>query len=106
MTCLHQQENVQMIGLTKRIAAGDGVRVLACAALAGTMLVACKHSNTTANDTKGLWIANGTNVMEYLPSQLTGKGTNEVPHITLMSTSIGTPQGVTLDKAGNLWVLD
>jgi hypothetical protein len=105
MTCLHQQEKVQMIGLTKRIAAGDGVRVLACAALAGTMLVACKHSNTTA-DTKGLWIANANNVVEYLPSQLKGGTSAAVPHITLKSTSIGTPQGVTFDKAGNLWVMD
>ena len=38
---------------------------------AAAVLAACKHHMTTA-DTKGLWIANGNNVVEFVPSQLSG----------------------------------
>ncbi len=57
--------------------------------------------------TKGLWIANGTNVLEYVPSQLTAGGTSAaVPHLMNNSASFGAPQGVTFDAKGNLWVMD
>jgi hypothetical protein len=68
------------------------------------MLFACKHNNN--NTTKGLWIANAANVIEYVPSQLAGGTSAAAPHRTLSSASIGAPQGVTFDAAGNLWVLD
>jgi secreted PhoX family phosphatase len=91
-------------------------RPVACGAFA--LLVAtsaCHHgggsSSTpvvgpTAAVTDALWIANGTNVVEYLPTQL-GTGTaNTVPHLTLTSTAFASPQGVVFDSAGDLWVLD
>jgi hypothetical protein len=57
--------------------------------------------------TQGLWIANGTNVLEYIPSQLTVAGTSAaVPHLMNNSGSFGAPQGVTFDAKGNLWVMD
>jgi secreted PhoX family phosphatase len=57
--------------------------------------------------TKGLWIANGTNVLEYVPSQLTVAGASAaVPHLMNNSGSFGAPQGVTFDAKGNLWVMD
>ncbi|MGC1522044.1 MAG: hypothetical protein WA803_10940 [Steroidobacteraceae bacterium] len=57
-------------------------------------------------NTKGLWIANGTNVLEYVPSQLAGGTRAAVPHLTLASAVFGAPQGVTFDANGNLWVMD
>jgi hypothetical protein len=67
-----------------------------------------KSANTTppAVNDKGLWIANGTNVLEYTPSQLSGGTSATVPHLTLASTVFGAPQGVTFDQNGNLWVMD
>jgi hypothetical protein len=57
--------------------------------------------------TKGLWIANGTNVLEYVPSQLAVAGTSAAaPHLMNTSGSFGAPQGVTFDAKGNLWVMD
>jgi len=72
---------------------------------AGVLLAACKHSSNTTV-TKGLWIANGTDVLEYIPSQMTGGVVNMAPHLVNMSGTLGAPQGVTFDSAGNLWVMD
>ena len=55
---------------------------------------------------KGLWVANGTNVVEYNPTQL-GSGTSATaPHVSINSAVFGAPQGVAFDPNGNLWVLD
>ncbi|HWM70803.1 MAG TPA: hypothetical protein VNO35_29805 [Steroidobacteraceae bacterium] len=78
-------------------------------AIAGCGLVAA--CNFPADDganvgSKGLWVANGTNVVEYNPSQL-GSGTSApAPHVSINSAVFGTPQGVAFDPNGNLWVLD
>ncbi|HEY6923152.1 MAG TPA: hypothetical protein VI653_06780 [Steroidobacteraceae bacterium] len=72
---------------------------------AAAVLAACKHHMTTA-DTKGLWIANGNNVVEFVPSQIIGGVQNVAPHRNISSAALGTPQGVTFDSAGNLWVMD
>jgi sugar lactone lactonase YvrE len=55
---------------------------------------------------KALWIANGTNVVEYVPSQLTPGTSAAAPHLVNSSGSFGAPQGVTFDGAGNMWVID
>lgn len=55
---------------------------------------------------KALWIANGTNVVEYIPSQLLATSTTMVPHLANNSGAFGAPQGVTFDAAGDLWVID
>jgi hypothetical protein len=84
-----------------RHAARVGLAVLC----AGVLLTACKHSNHTIS--KGLWIANGNDVLEYIPSQLNMAGVqNSAPHLINKSGAMGTPQGVTFDSAGNLWVMD
>src|ERR1700760_126422 len=55
---------------------------------------------------KGLWVANGTNVVEYNPAQL-GTGTRATaPHVSINSEVFGSPQGVAFDPMGNLWVVD
>lgn len=71
---------------------------------AAALLAACHHSNNTI--TKGLWIANGNNVVEFVPSQLTNGVLDVAPKVTNGSGSFGTPQGVTFDSKGNLWVMD
>ncbi len=53
-----------------------------------------------------LWVANGTNVLEFLPSQLQNGSSAPVPHLVLNSAAFGAPQGVTFDQNGNLWVID
>jgi secreted PhoX family phosphatase len=72
-----------------------------CAVAAVT---ACKHKNTSIS--KGLWIANGPNVVEFVPSQLTMATYTGAPHRNISSGSFGAPQGVTFDAMGNLWVMD
>jgi len=70
------------------------------------VLAACKHhTNATANN-KGLWIANGPNVVEFVPSQMTGGVQNVMPKRNILSGAFGAPQGVTFDAMGNLWVMD
>src|ERR1700737_4209322 len=78
--------------------------MLIAAVLLSVVVIACKHNNTPT--AKGLWIANGKNVMEYIPAQLAGGHSAAVPHIMMTSPSVGGPQGVPFDAAGNLWVLD
>jgi hypothetical protein len=54
-----------------------------------------------------LWVANGTNVLEFAPSLLTHMGvTGSAPTKAVNSSVFGAPQGVTFDAAGDLWVID
>lgn len=55
---------------------------------------------------EALWIANGTNVVEYLPSQLSATSTDIAPHLVNNSGAFGAPQGVVFDAYGDLWVID
>ena len=61
---------------------------------------------STKRRIQALWVANGTNVLEFAPDQI-GKGTRNVqPGVTLSSPAFASTQGVVFDKAGNLWVID
>jgi len=53
-----------------------------------------------------LWVANGTNVVEFLPSQLTNGTIDPAPHLAINSASFASPQGVVFDGYGDLWVID
>jgi hypothetical protein len=77
-----------------------------CLLLTFVLLSACKHNTTAVMNSKGLWVANGMNVIEYIPSQLMSGVSATVPHLAINSAVFGTPQGVTFDAAGNLWVMD
>lgn len=81
-------------------------RVVMLTLSASVILAACKHDMNNTTITKGLWIANGTDVFEYIPTQFTGGVVNAAPHLTNSSDTLGAPQGVTFDSAGNLWVMD
>jgi hypothetical protein len=81
------------------------------AALLVSGLSACGDGNSGATvkgpavNHKGLWIANGTNVLEYVPSELAGGTSAALPHLVNSSGVFGAPQGVTFDAYGNLWVM-
>ena len=53
-----------------------------------------------------LWVANGTNVVEFSPSQLESTNTDPAPQVTLSSAAFGAVKGVTFDGRGDLWVID
>jgi len=55
---------------------------------------------------KGLWVANGTNVVEYNPAQLAGGTAATAPHVSINSEVFGSPQGIAFDPMGNMWVVD
>ncbi|MGH9830738.1 MAG: hypothetical protein ACREDR_46625, partial [Blastocatellia bacterium] len=57
--------------------------------------------------TVALWVANGTDVLEFDPGDFK-KGTHQnKPHRTLNRMSgFGAPQGVNFDVNGDLWVID
>jgi sugar lactone lactonase YvrE len=89
-----------------RIGPHGRLAVLGAIGLTAVLLGACNNKNTSPIGTKGLWIANGANVLEYIPKQL-GTGTSAaVPHLAINSAIFGAPQGVTFDAKGNLWVMD
>ncbi|HEY3998742.1 MAG TPA: hypothetical protein VGO93_07745 [Candidatus Xenobia bacterium] len=55
----------------------------------------------------GLWVANGTNVVEFTPTQTTTVGVSDpIPTVSINSPSFTAPQGVQFDNAGDLWVVD
>jgi len=84
------------------------VKSLLPAALGVSLLTACGFpgDDGAAVGSKGLWVANGTNVIEYNPAQLGGGTGATAPRVSINSAVFGTPQGVAFDPAGNLWVLD
>jgi hypothetical protein len=96
-----------MMFAVNRIRPCGRLAALGALSLAAIVLGACNGSNNAAPvGTKGLWIANGMTVLEYVPKQL-GTGTSAaVPHLMIASASFGAPQGVTFDAKGNLWVMD
>jgi secreted PhoX family phosphatase len=53
-----------------------------------------------------LWVANGTNVVEFSPSQLTNGTSDPAPRRTITSSVFTAPQGVVFDYYGDLWVID
>ena len=64
-------------------------------------------ATATATINVSLWVANGTNVLEFAPSQLLVLGASSpVPQLTNNSAAFGATQGVTFDTAGDLWVID
>jgi hypothetical protein len=78
-----------------------GMRALIAAALlaAATAGSALAHSSNQA-----LWVANGTNVVEF--GKLSAGKHDEKPTLELNSSVFGAPQGVVFDASNDLWVID
>ena len=61
----------------------------------------------TQNSSPALWVANGTNVLEFSSTELTTQGSAAAaPTLALNSSAFAAPQGVVFDTSGNLWVID
>jgi sugar lactone lactonase YvrE len=74
-------------------------------ALLGAAAIAFAATGTAlAAGQQALWVANGTNVVEFAP--LPGGVHDEKPKLVLNSAVFGAPQGVVFDAHNNLWVID
>ena len=58
------------------------------------------------NGNNALWVANGTNVVEFSPSQQVSGVSDPVPRRAINSSAFASPQGVVWDFYGDLWVID
>jgi hypothetical protein len=71
---------------------------------------ACSNDTTAPKPktvSQGLWVANGTNVVEFSATQLGIGGLSApAPALILNSSVFIAPQGVQFDASGNLWVID
>lgn len=86
-----------------------------CGALVATTFTGCgsSYSKTAITVPTGqsgkpsLWVANGTNVVEFGPTELSAQGSSAaVPELVVNSSAFAAPQGVVFGAAGNLWVID
>jgi hypothetical protein len=67
-----------------------------CAALAAAMVVFALCGSAFATPADSLWVANGTNVVEFGPGQLHGVR-NTKPQAVLNSPAFASTQGVVFD---------
>jgi len=76
--------------------------------LGSVILTACNFPSDDGSSvgSKALWVANGTNVVEYNPAQLSAGTSATPPHVSINSEVFGAPQAVAFDPNGNLWVMD
>ena len=97
-----------MSSVVKRSTDCSARTLLLPAVLATGLLGACNFPSDDGVTVggRGLWVANGTNVVEYNPAQLGGGTGATPPHVSINSAVFGTPRGVAFDPLGNLWVLD
>src|SRR5260370_22876216 len=73
------------IGVSK-LAFSSKAKSLCASMLVAGLLVACGGGNSTNSAppqvlSQGLWVANGTNVLEFMPSQLSGGTSAAAPHL-------------------------
>lgn len=67
------------------------------------------QSDTNVGDAivlQGLWVANGTNVVEFTPFSFPAGVFDAPPHHVINSPVFAAPQGVQFDSRNNLWVID
>jgi len=80
-----------------------GFALLACACSDSSTMTAPKPQVIDVS----LWVANGSNVLEFAPGILKTMGVSgSVPTKQINSAVFGAPQGVVFDAAGDLWVID
>src|SRR5579862_4005569 len=80
-----------------------GVALMACACSDSTTMTAPKPQALDVS----LWVANGSNVLEFAPGVLKTMGVSgSAPTKQINSAVFGAPQGVVFDAAGDLWVID
>ena len=61
----------------------------------------------TQSSSQALWVANGTNVLEFASTSLTAMGSAAAaPSLTVNSSAFAATQGVIFDTSADLWVVD
>jgi secreted PhoX family phosphatase len=56
---------------------------------------------------QALWVANGTNVLEFASTSLTTKGSSAAaPSLTVSSSAFAALRGLAFDSSADLWVVD
>jgi sugar lactone lactonase YvrE len=78
----------------------------ACGGHGSTSPSALPYAGQSPGTLTALWVANGTNVVEFTPKQLAAGVSASAPQVSLSSPVFGAPQGVQFDAKGNLWVID
>jgi len=80
-----------------------GFALLACACSDSSTMTAPKPQVIDVS----LWVANGSNVLEFAPGILKTMGmSGSAPTKAINSSAFVAPQGVVFDAAGDLWVID
>lgn len=65
------------------------------------------YTTPTQSTSQALWVANGTNVVEFASASLTATGSSAAaPSLAVNSSAFAAPQGVIFDTSANLWVID
>ncbi|HUZ04944.1 MAG TPA: hypothetical protein VMU62_06285 [Acidobacteriaceae bacterium] len=79
-------------------------------ALALPAFTGCSSSNGKISMLPGsqaLWVANGTNVLEFASTSLTTKGSfAAAPSLTVSSSAFAALRGLAFDSSADLWVVD
>ncbi|HTW31251.1 MAG TPA: hypothetical protein VMD76_06205 [Candidatus Sulfotelmatobacter sp.] len=102
---MRRDETTGWAGLRAVLAIGVALALIAVNSFAADDSDA--GSMATTKLTVGLWVANGTNVLEFGPNQILNKVfTSGKPLLTLKSSAFASTQGVLFDNAGDLWVID
>lgn len=103
--CRDRISSLLGLGGSIRSAIATAILVLAIAAPASAASSAAKIKPIRL--TRALWVANGANVLEFAPGQITKGLKKAKPILTLNATpAFASTQGVLFDKTGNLWVID
>jgi hypothetical protein len=93
--------------LTASLCAGAMILATVVAGCGGSSSSSYKPHHFSFSINGGLWVANGTNVLEYT-SPFTSHTPNITPSVSVTVTSTGfiSAQGVVFDSSGDLWVID
>ncbi len=80
---------------------------MALPVLQGCGSYSSKGKTYPTSGSQALWVANGTNVLEFASTSLTATGSAAAaPSLTVNSSAFAAPQGVIFDTSANLWVID
>lgn len=82
------------------------IGVAACNGGGSVSPTALPHTGQAPGTLTALWVANGTNVVEFTSKQLAAGASASAPQVALSSPVFAAPQGVQFDSKGDLWVID
>jgi sugar lactone lactonase YvrE len=75
--------------------------------ITGCSSYSSKGKTYTSSGSQALWVANGTNVVEFASTTLTSMGSSAAaPTFIVNSSAFAAPQGVIFNTSADLWVID